>query len=250
MVRIQFPPQEFRIDCKFQCQAAAELDALHFLAPLDLTYLLQYLAEQVKQTACNLPSLALAVLALFTVCRVRLLHVKELCPGTVDSQSAAQLAHRRIALLNPFPQQLRISRIPHLALIAHSICAHRVQVLHVRSPLVGEYVLELLYLQLPCKFHHYVVQQLVVCQWPCRIYYHVAEYLIVYVAVQLFQQFRTAQSRVHLQEHQGNFPFRSEGRPASKLRPHAFPYQTEVLCHLGERKQFRILPNSLFSKVE
>ena len=100
------------------------------------------------------------------------------------------------------------------------------------------------------KFHHHVVQQLVVRQWPCRIYYHVAEYLVVDVAVQLFQQYRTAQSRVHLQEHQGNFPFRSEGRPASQLRLHVFPHQTEVLCHLAERKQFRILPNSLFSKVE
>ena len=72
------------------------------------------------------------------------------------------------------------------------------------------------------KCHHYVVQQLIVCQWPCRIYYHVAEYLVVDVAVQLFQQFR----------------------------PHAFPYKTEVLCHLAKRKQFRILPNSLFSKDE
>ena len=139
------------------------------MAPLNLTYLLQYLAEQVKQPACNLPRLAPAVLALFPVCQVRLLHVKELCSGTVDSQSAAQLAHRRIALLNPFPQQLRVSRITHLALIARSICAHRVQILHVRSPLVGEYALELLHLQLPCKFHHYVVQQLIVCQWACRI---------------------------------------------------------------------------------
>ena len=109
---------------------------------------------------------------------------------------------------------------------ARRIREHRVQILHVRSPLVGEYALELLYLQLPCKFHHYVVQQLVVRQWPCRIYYHVAEYLVVDVAVQLFQQFRTAESRVHLQEHQGNFPFRREERPASQLRPHAFPYQT------------------------
>ena len=88
------------------------------------------------------------------------------------------------------------------------ICVHRVQILHVRSPLVGEYALELLYLQLPCKFHHYVVQQLVVCQWPCRIYYHVAEYLVVDVAVQLFQQFRTAESRVHLQEHHGHLTLR------------------------------------------
>ena len=95
------------------------------IAPLNLTYLLQYLAEQVKQPACNLPRLAPAVLALFPVCQVRLLHVKELCPGAVDSQSAAQLAPRRIALLNPFSQQLRVSRIPHLALIARSICVHR-----------------------------------------------------------------------------------------------------------------------------
>ena len=61
--------------------------------------------------------------------------------------------------------------------------------------------------------------------------------LVVDVAVQLFQQFRTAESRVHLQEHQGNFPFRREELPASQLRPHAFPYQTEVLCHLVEREQ-------------
>ena len=72
------------------------------------------------------------------------------------------------------------------------------------------------------KCHHYVVQQLIVCQWAFRIYYHVAEYLVVDVAVQLFLLFR----------------------------PHAFPYQTGVLCHLAKRKQFRILPNSLFSKVE
>ena len=208
------------------------------IAPLDLTYLLQYLAEQVKQLACNLPRLVPAVLALFPVCQVvRLLHVKELCPGTVKSLSPVQLAHRPIALLYPFPQQLRVSRMTHLALIARRICAHRVQVLHVRSPLVGEYALKLLYLQLPCKFHHYVIQQLVVRQWPCRIYYHVAEYLVVDVAVQLFLQLRTAESRVHLQEHQGNFPFRPEERLAPKLRPHAFPYQTEVLCHHAEREQ-------------
>ena len=71
------------------------------IAPLALTYLLQYLAEQVKQPACNLPRLAPAVLALFPVCQVCLLYVKELCTRTVDSQSAAQLAHRRIALLYP-----------------------------------------------------------------------------------------------------------------------------------------------------
>lgn len=206
------------------------------MVPHNLTYLLQYLAEQVKQPACNLPRLAPAVLALFPVCQVRLLHVKELCPGTVDSQFAAQLAHRRIAFLDPFPQQLRVCRITHLALIARRICVHRVQVLHVWSPLVGEYAMELLYLQLPGKFHHYVVQQLIVCQWACRIYYHVAEYLVMDVTVQLFQQFRTAESSVHLQEHQGYFPFRCEEGLASQLRSHAFPYKTEVLCHLAERE--------------
>lgn len=84
------------------------------------------------------------------------------------------------------------------------------------------------------KFHHYVVQQLVVHQWPYRIHYHVAEYLVVDVGVQLFQQFRTAKSHEY-QEHQCHFPFRSEERLASQLRPHAFPYQTEVLCNLAER---------------
>ena len=103
---------------------------------------------------CNLPRLAPAVLALFPVCQVRLLHVKELCPRTVDPQSAIQLAHHRIALLNPFQQQLR-----------------------------------------------------------------------------------TAESRVHLQEHQGHFSLRREERLASQLRPHALPYQTEVLCHLAEMEQ-------------
>lgn len=55
------------------------------------------------------------------------------------------------------------------------------------------------------KTHHHVVQQLVVRQWQYRIYYHVAEHLVVDVAVQLFYQFGTAESRVHLQEHQGHF---------------------------------------------
>lgn len=87
------------------------------------------------------------------------------------------------------------------------------------------------------KFHHYIVQQLIVCQWACRIYYHTAEYLVVDVAVQLFQLFRAAESRVHLQEHQSHFPFRREERLASQLRPHAFPYQTEFICHLAEREQ-------------
>ncbi len=56
-------------------------------------------------------------------------------------------------------------------------------------------------------------------------------------AVQLFQQFRTAESSVHLQEHQGHFPFKCEEGFSSQLRSHAFPYKTEVLCHLVERDQ-------------
>ena len=56
------------------------------------------------------------------------------------------------------------------------------------------------------------------------------------VSSDLFR-FDPKQSLVHLQEHQGHFPFRSEERPASRLRPHAFPYQTEVICHLAEREQ-------------
>ena len=60
--------------------------------------------------------------------------------------------------------------------------------------------------------------------------------LVVDVAVQLLQQLRAAESRIYLQEQQGHFPSRSEERPASQLRPHAFPYQTEVLCHLAERE--------------
>ena len=220
------------------------------MAPLNLTYLLQYLAEQVEQPACNLPRLAPAVLALFPVCQVRLLHVKELCPGTMDSQSTAQLAHRPIALLDPFPQQLRVSRITHLALIARRILAHRVQILHVRSPLVGEYALKLLYLQLPCKFHHYVVQQLVVCQRACRIYYHVAEYLVVDVAVQLFQPFRTAESHVHLQEHQRHFPSGVKDDLRPSFSPMLFLTRPKFSAISRRGSSFFILPNSLFSKVE
>ena len=43
---------------------------------------------------------------------------QEILSGMVDSQFPAQLAHRRVTLLDPFQQQFRVSRIPHLALIA------------------------------------------------------------------------------------------------------------------------------------
>ena len=55
---------------------------------------------------------------------VRLLHVNELCSRTMDPQTLAQLAHRRVTLLYPFQQQLRVRRIPHLALIAGRIRVH------------------------------------------------------------------------------------------------------------------------------
>ena len=98
----------------------------------------------------------------------------------------------------------------------------------------------------PCKFHHYVVQQLVVCQWACWIYYHVAEYLVVDVAVQQFQQFRAAESRVCLQEHQGHFPFRSEERLESQLGLILFLTRPKLSAISRRGINFFILPNSLF----
>ena len=113
-------------------------------------YLLQYLAEQVKQPACDLPRLAPVVLALFLYVRFAFCTSRDFVRGR-----------------------------------------------WFRNLLLNSLVLD--------------------------------------VAVQLFPQFRAAESRVHLQEHKGNFSLRSEERLASQLRPHAFPYQTEVLCHLAER---------------
>ena len=75
------------------------------MVPHNLTYLLQYLAEQVKQPAGNLPRLAPVVLALFPVCQVCLLHVKELCPRTLESQSSAHLAERKQLL---YPAQFAL----------------------------------------------------------------------------------------------------------------------------------------------
>lgn len=62
-----------------------------------------------------------------------------------------------------------------------------------------------------------------------RVYPHIAEHLVVDVPVQLFHQFRTAQSGVHLQEHQRHLPLRREVCSASSLRSHALPGQTEIL---------------------
>ena len=85
--------------------------------------------EVVILLAVHHTCLALAMLALLPVCQVRLLHVNELCSRTMDSQPPAQLAHRLVTLLYPFPQQLRVRRIPHLALIAGRIRVHRIQIL-------------------------------------------------------------------------------------------------------------------------
>ena len=87
------------------------------------------------------------------------------------------------------------------------------------------------------EFQNHVILQLIVCQLACLFNYHVAEYLVVDVAVQLYQLFRTTESRAHLKEQQGHFPFRSKERLASQLRTQVFPYQTEVLCHLAEMEQ-------------
>ena len=100
-----------------------------------------------------------------------------------------------------------VIRISHLALIAGRIRVHRVKILHVWLPHLRKQVLLLLDLQLADEFHHNIIQQLVVRQRPRRIYYHIAEHLVANVAVQLFHQFRAAQSGVHLQEHQGYLAF-------------------------------------------
>ena len=90
--------------------------------------------EVVLLLAVHLPCLALAMLAFLPECQVRLLHVNELGSRTMDSQPPAQLAHRLVILLYPFPQQLRVRRIPHLALIAGRIRVHRILVLHIWLP--------------------------------------------------------------------------------------------------------------------
>ena len=58
-----------------------------------------------------------------------------------------------------------------------------------------------------------------------RGYPHIAEQLVVEIPIQLFHQFRTAQSRVHFQEHQRNLSLRRKIRPVSSLHSHALPCQ-------------------------
>ena len=145
------------------------------------------------------------------------LDVSKLCAFSIGTFRLADLfhilvplAHRLVTLLYPFPQQLRVRRIPHIALIAGGIHADRIQILHVWLPLFSQDVLQLLYLQFSGKLQHYVIQQFVVCQRTSRIYYHVAEHLVMDVAIQLFRQFWATQTHVHLQEHQCYFPLSCE----------------------------------------
>ena len=68
----------FRVD-QYVVDLRSELDALHLLAP--------HYRSQMWLAETHYPD----ELALFPVCQVRLLHVKELRPWMVDAQSAAQL---------------------------------------------------------------------------------------------------------------------------------------------------------------
>ena len=60
----------------------------------------------------------------------------------------------------------------------------------------------------------------------------IAEDLIVNVAVQLLQEFRSTQTCVHLQEHQGHFSFWGEEGLTSTMPFRVLAHQTEVYCYL------------------
>jgi hypothetical protein len=111
------------------------------------------------------------------------------------------------------------------------------EVFHPGLPGLRELLLQFLYLHLPGQFSGDVIQQLVVCQWPERINQHIAEDLEVDIAVQLFQQFREAQLRLHLQKHQGHLSFRREVTPPAAFRPEAFAHQATAGCQFMEREQ-------------
>ena len=172
------------------------------------------------------------------VCQVRFLDIDELCPRTMEIEPAAQLTHYLVRLLYPFPQQLRVRRITHLALITGRVRVHRIKILHVRLPHLGEQILLLLDFQFLRHFHCYRIQKFVVRQGTCRIYRDVAEDLEVDVPVQLLKQFGKTQLSVHFQEHQGDLSLRREVGLSSKLRPQAPACQAKALCHLVQRKEF------------
>ena len=156
------------------------------IVPLDLTYLLQYLAEQVTQPACNLPRLAPAMLAVSCMSSPPSARQGTLSGdgGVSVCRSARTSSHSSSRSLPTAASCLsdNASRSHSTSHLCTSCPVSPCTVSTCRRVCPGD-----LYLQLPCKFHHYVVQQLVVRHWPCRIYYHVAEYLVVDVAVQLFQ---------------------------------------------------------------
>ena len=154
----------------------------------------------------------------------------------MDIQFAACLAHQLISLLNTFPQQFLVCRITHLALIARRIRVHRIEALHIRLPHPGQFVLQLLDLQFPCKLQRNVIQQLVVRQRTSRIYHDVAEHLVEDVAVQRLHQLREAHLRLHLQEHQRHFSLRREVRSASTFGAQARIHKSEASCHLVQRE--------------
>ena len=197
-----------------------------------LPHLLQYLPQQVKQSARYLPGPALHMLALLPVRQVRLFNVKELRPRTVDVQLSARFAHQRISLLHTFLEQFLVSRIAHLTLVACRIRVHRVQVFHVRLPHLGQNIPQLLDLQFPGQLQRNIIQQLVVRQWMGRIYQDVAEDLVEDISVQRLHQLREALLRLHLQEHHRHFPLRREVRPASSLGAQTLANQSKALCHL------------------
>lgn len=69
-----------------------------------------------------------------------------------------------VGLLYALPQQLRICRIAHTALVAGGIGEQCVQVLHVWLPCLGKRSLDRLYLQMAGQLRHHLVDNLVVRQ--------------------------------------------------------------------------------------
>lgn len=72
-----------------------------FMLPFHLPYLLQYLVQQLKLPSCNLSCLTFRVLALLPVCQIRLLNIKVLGPGTVETRDLPHLAHYGVCFLYP-----------------------------------------------------------------------------------------------------------------------------------------------------
>lgn len=155
---------------------------------LQAAYLLQYLPQKGQFTADKPSGLLVLVAALLHISHVRLCHVKVLGPGTVDAKGFARLAHGGVGLLYALPQQLRICRIAHTALVAGGIGEQCVQVLHVWLPCLGKRSLDRLYLQMAGQLRHHLVDNLVARQRFHWMNPDAAEYLVVNVAVELLHQ--------------------------------------------------------------